>query len=102
MSVRPLLAGALAASLFGILPANAADYPFLGKWDCGVATFSFSPTVYNNGSEDMPIQEVQEGTDNSWTLLFADDYFITLSGITETEMGWMSSSGESLECTRAE
>lgn len=102
MFFRPLLAGALVALVAGALPGHAAGYPFLGNWDCGVATFSFSPTVYNNGSEDMPIQEVQEGTDNSWTLLFADDYFITLSGITDTEMGWLSSSGESLECTRAE
>ena len=83
-------------------PALADDLPFLGKWDCGVATFTFTPDTYNNGSEDMPIQEVQEGSDGSYTLLFADDYTISLSGFTDDAMGWLSSSGESLDCKRAE
>jgi hypothetical protein len=83
-------------------PALADDLPFVGEWDCGVATFSFSQDSYNNGNEDMPILEVQEGTDGSYTLLFADDYTVSLSGFTDNKMGWLSSSGESLECKRAE
>lgn len=93
---------AAAALLALATQSRAADYPFLGGWNCGVATFSFTADTYNNGSEDMPILETQEGTDGSWTLFFADDYMITLSGFTGDSMGWMSSSGESLECTRAE
>ena len=81
-------------------PSLADDLPFLGKWDCGVATFTFTADTYNNGSEDMPIQEVQEGSDGSYTLMFADDYTITLSGFADDAMGWLSSSGESLECKR--
>jgi hypothetical protein len=80
----------------------ADELPFVGEWDCGVATFTFTGDTYNNGSEDMPIQEVQEGTDGSYTLFLADDYTITLSGFTGGAMGWLSSSGESLECKRVE
>ncbi|QPC87252.1 hypothetical protein GA830_11255 [Mesorhizobium sp. NBSH29] len=81
--------------------AMAEELPFLGTWDCEVATFTFTPSIYNNGSEDMPIEEIQEGSDGSYTLLFADDYFITLSGFTETEMGWYSeASGDNFACTR--
>lgn len=100
-SLRSLLAGVLALSALSVLPAAANDLPFIGKWDCGVGTFAFTETTYNNGSDDLAIQETQEGTDGSWTLFFADDYTITLSGFTGTEMGWFSSSGESLECKRA-
>ena len=86
----------------GAGPASADEYPFVGEWDCGVATFTFTPEIYNNGSEDMPIQEVQEGTDGSYTLFLADDYTVTLSGFTGDEMGWLSSSGEDLQCKRAQ
>jgi len=50
---------ALVIVLATMSPATAADeLPFIGTWDCEVATFSFTPTVYNNGSEDLPIEEV--------------------------------------------
>jgi hypothetical protein len=94
-----LVAGAMWASVTA--PSSADDLPFIGEWDCGVATFTFTEATYNNGSEDMPILEAQEGTDGSYTLFFADDYTITLSGFTGDAMGWFSSSGESLECKRA-
>ncbi len=97
-----VMASAVALSAFSTSPAKAQDHPFLGAWDCGVATFTFTETTYNHGSEDMTIQEIQEGSDGSWILMFADDYFITLSGFTGDEMGWMSSSGETLECTALE
>jgi hypothetical protein len=100
LAFPPLLTFALCALTSA--PALADDPPFLGEWDCGVATFTFTADTYNNGSEDMPIEEVQEGSDGSYTLLFAKDYTITLSGFTDDAMGWLSSSGESLECKRAE
>ena len=82
--------------------AEAADLPFVGTWDCEVATFTFTPTTYNNGSDDLPIEEVQEGTDGSYTLLFADGYAITLSGFTGDTMGWYShESGDNFSCTRS-
>ena len=97
---RSAIALALALGALSTAPAMADDYPFIGAWDCGVGTFTITTDVYNNGSEDMPIQEIQEGSDGSWTLLLTDDYFVTVSGFQGDSMGWMSSSGESLECTR--
>lgn len=80
---------------------GADEYPFVGKWDCEVATFIFTPTVYNNGSEDLPILEIQEGSDGSYTLFFENGYLITLSGFTRDAMGWYShASGDSFNCRR--
>ena len=98
-SILPIAAAALLA--LGA-SSRAADLPFVGSWDCGVATFSFTADTYNNGSEDMPILEKQEGSDGSWTLIFDGGYTITLSGFAGDSMGCMSSSGESLECKRVE
>jgi hypothetical protein len=102
----PLRFASLVLVTFGLCMTGAGssladELPFVGEWDCGVATFTFTSDTYNNGSEDLPIQEVQEGTDGSYTLFFADDYTISLSGFTDDAMGWLSSSGETLECTRA-
>src|SRR5262245_58048371 len=89
-----------ALSAFAALPASAdEDLAFLGKWDCGVGTFTFTPTTYNNGSEDLAIQKIVQGKDG-WTLMFANDYWITLSSFRGDEMGWFSSSGEELNCKR--
>ena len=92
--------------LSGLLSGTAAsraveELPFVGTWDCEVATFSFTPEIYNNGSEDLDILEAQEGTDGSYTLFFADDYIITLSGFTSDSMGWFSpESGDNFSCKR--
>jgi hypothetical protein len=94
-----LAAVALAASL----PASAVaqDYPFVGEWDCEVATFVITNDVYNNGDQDMPIEEVQEGTDGTWTLFFADGYFFTVGDITADSMTWLSGeSGDAFQCRK--
>ena len=63
MSLRAsCLALSLAAT--ALAPARAFaddDLPFLGRWDCEVAEFTFTPDTYNNGSDDLPILEIQEG-----------------------------------------
>jgi len=101
MQLRFLTPAAAAFALLTLAaPSIADELPFVGQWDCGVATFVFTPETYNNGTDDLPIQEVQEGTDGSYTVFLADDYTITLSGFTGDEMGWLSSNGESLECKR--
>lgn len=98
---RVKLAAALAVVLVASSAPRSDELPFVGTWDCEVQTFTFTLTVYNNGSEDLPIEEVQEGSDGSYTLLFADDYMITLSGFTGDTMGWFSSaSGDNFSCTR--
>lgn len=101
MARTTLFACLLAATLVTAGPAFAddADMPFIGTWDCEVATFTFTADTYDKGSETLPIEEVQEGSDGSWTLMFAEDYIITLSGFTGDEMGWFSpASGDSFQC----
>ena len=98
-----LLIAATTLLLAGIPALAAEDLPFVGSWDCEVATFTFTEDSYNNGSEDLAILEAQEGTDGSYTLMFADDYMVTLSGFTGDEMGWFSpASGDSFQCSRVE
>ena len=85
-NVTNTIAAAAIATLLASTATSAGDLPFLGTWDCEVAIFTFTPTTYNNGSD---------------TLLFADDYFITLSGFTGDSMGWFSeASGDNFSCTR--
>lgn len=99
MKLAVALSIVLAASSTGA--ARSDGLPFVGTWDCEVQTFTFTASTYNNGSEDLPIQEVQEGSDGSYTLFFVDDYIITLSGFTGDTMGWFSpASGDNFNCTR--
>lgn len=99
--MRRLARLAAIALVLSAAPAAAQDLPFVGEWDCEVATFVFTGDTYDNGSEDMPILEVQEGSDGSWTLFFADDYFITLGDITADSMTWLSGeSGDAFSCRR--
>ncbi|HEV7251505.1 MAG TPA: hypothetical protein VGN97_00170 [Mesorhizobium sp.] len=96
-----LAAGTEDASSSEPVSSDGDKYPFVGEWDCEVGTFTFTSTVYNNGSEDLAINEIQEGTDGSYTLFFDDDYLITLSGFTGDTMGWFShASGDNFSCRR--
>lgn len=93
----------MSALITACCPAAAADvkYPFIGGWDCEVAEFTFTPEMYNNGSEDMPILEIEKEAQDAYTLTFADDYKVSLSGISKNRMHWASSFGEDLyECKR--
>lgn len=78
-----------------------AKLPFLGTWDCEVATFTFTTDTFNNGTDDLPIQEIQEGSDGSYAIFLSDEYFISVSGFVGDQMGWLSSeTGDSFQCTR--
>ncbi|MDY8108398.1 hypothetical protein U0C82_04425 [Fulvimarina sp. 2208YS6-2-32] len=96
-----LAAACLAFMVPSAAKANAEAPPFVGTWDCGVAVFTFTDNVYDNGSEDLPIRHVETGADGAYTLVFDEDYRITLSGFTGKEMGWYShASGDDFDCTR--
>ena len=102
---RNVMAGLVLGCAMAVLPqaafAQSDEYPFLGTWDCEVATFTFTPQIWNNGSEDFPIQEIQEGSDGSWTILFADDTYFTVSDFTDSTMSWLSGvSGDAFTCNR--
>ena len=78
----------------------AAEAPYLGAWDCGVATFWFTPNGYDNGSTVLPVKSVRK-EQGGYLLSFADGYVIALSSITRTSMSWYSrASGDQFECRR--
>lgn len=71
------------------LAETAAPYAFVGAWDCEVATFTFTDTTYNNGSEDLPIRKITEDG-GAFQLDFDDGYMISLGNVTDTTMDWVS------------
>lgn len=81
-------------------PVLAQDLPFLGTWDCSVAIFSFTGTIYNNGSENMEITDISaDGTGH--ILTFADDYQLSVAVNPDGTLNWFSpDSGDSFTCTR--
>ncbi|HEV7248489.1 MAG TPA: hypothetical protein VGN93_16050 [Shinella sp.] len=84
------------------LPARAQeDYPFTGEWECDGAPFVFTSTVYSIGDESFNVQEVQEGTDGSYSLFLSDEVYIYLSAITADTLDFSSSeSDRTLSCRR--
>ena len=101
MSLRPL-----ALPLFLILGACVQDtgpsepYAFVGSWDCGVDTFTFTNSTYNNGSDTYTMQSVsRNGRD--YILRFANGYTIALAAVTDTGLTWVSgASGDQFNCRR--
>jgi len=81
-------------------PGPAEPYPFAGTWDCGVETFVFTDTTWNNGSQTLPIRNVSRDGRN-YTLFFAGNYIIALGAVTDTGMTWVSGkTGDQFTCKR--
>jgi hypothetical protein len=75
-------------------------YPFVGSWDCGVETFSFTNTTYNDGTNTYPIRSVTRNGTN-YTLRFSNGYVIGLGAVTETGLTWISgTTGDQFNCRR--
>ncbi len=75
-------------------------YAFVGRWDCGVDTFTFTNTTYTNGSDTYRIDSVSRDGRN-YTLRFANGYVITLAAVTDTGLTWVSGmSGDQFNCRR--
>lgn len=89
---------ALAACVQDASPSER--YAFVGSWDCGVETFTFTNTTYNDGSDTYRMQTVsREG--RNFTLRFASGYTIALAAVTDTGMTWVSgASGDQFNCGR--
>ncbi len=101
MMRRIAISGSLcAAAMFVASSACAADYPFVGRWNCEVATFTFTNSTYNNGSEILHMTRVvKKGT--GYELYFPKNYVVMLSGIKANSMGWLSgASGDGFNCKR--
>ncbi|MGD9476409.1 UNVERIFIED_ORG: hypothetical protein LHK14_16285 [Roseateles sp. XES5] len=100
----PLARLAAASLLLLAVSGNARaeeDYPFTGEWECDGAPFVFTSTVYSIGDESFDVQEVQEGSDGSYTLFLSDEVYITLSQITSDALDFSSSeSSRTMSCRR--
>jgi hypothetical protein len=90
-----------AALIVSTLPAHAAyEPPYVGTWDCEVATFTFTTETYDPGEGPVPILK-NEMDGGAYTLTFADGYRIGLANITDTEMDWASeASGDTFHCRK--
>ncbi|NJM13509.1 MAG: hypothetical protein HC889_18040, partial [Synechococcaceae cyanobacterium SM1_2_3] len=60
-------------------------YAFVGTWDCGVETFTFTNMTYNDGTNTFPIRSVARDGMN-YTLRFGNNYILALGAVTETVM----------------
>lgn len=96
-----VIATATVITLAITAPGSAAGHaPYLGSWDCGVATFSFTKDTYDAGDGPMPIRKVEK-EDGNYILSFDDNYQIGLSSVTQTSMQWLSmASGDTFDCKR--
>ncbi|MCF3640540.1 hypothetical protein LXM94_11255 [Rhizobium sp. TRM95111] len=96
--IRPLF---FTAALLVAAPTHARDeIPYVGTWDCEVATFVFTADTYDAGEGPMPILRSTE-ENGTHTLSFKDDYRISLSNVTETGMDWFSeASGDGFHCKK--
>lgn len=96
-----VIAATAIVALATATPVIAADdAPYIGSWDCGVATFSFTKDTYDAGEGPMPIRKVEK-EDGNYILSFDDNYQIGLSSVTQTSMQWLSmASGDMFDCKR--
>ena len=93
----------LAATFFALgTSAQAANLPFVGKWDCEGNEMTFTSKMYNDGSTKRRITEAQEGSDGSYAVFVDDDTYVTVSDFTGRSMVWTASddSGLQLKCER--
>lgn len=101
MSPRPFaipLLMSLAACVPGSGPSET--YAFVGSWDCGVDTFTFTNTTYNNGTDTYAIQNVARDG-NNYTLRFGNGYVLALGAVTATGLTWVSGqTGDQFNCVR--
>ncbi len=78
----------------------AGDTPYIGSWDCGVATFSFTKDTYDAGEGPILVRKVEK-EDGNYILTFDENYQIGLSSVTKTSMQWVSmASGDMFDCKR--
>jgi hypothetical protein len=97
----------LALPLLLLVPACVSEpsgptepYAFVGSWDCGVETFTFTNTTYNDGTNTYPIQNVSKKGSN-YTLRFGNGYVLALGAVTATGLTWVSGqTGDQFNCVR--
>lgn len=101
MSLARLAATSLVLLFAATTVSAQDDYSFTGEWECDGAPFVFTSTVYSIGDDSYNVQEVQEGSDGSYSLFLSDEVYITLSEITADTLDFSSSeSNRTLSCRR--
>jgi hypothetical protein len=98
---RILLALPLALTLAACVSQGPSEpYAFVGSWDCGGKTLTFSNSTYNDGIRTYPVQAVaKEGM--NYTLFFANGQRMGLGLVTATGMTRVSgTSGNQQSCRR--
>ena len=81
--------------------AKAYNLPFEGRWDCGVAVFTFTDTSYNNGTDWLDYESIEpEGRGH--VVRFRDGYFFAVYINADGTLDWVSGeSGDQFTCRRA-
>jgi hypothetical protein len=98
LCLAALSAFALSACAADVSPTES--YAFVGTWDCGSTTLTFTNTSYNDGTNSYPISSVARDGRN-YTLRFANGYIMALAAVTETGLTRVSgTSGNQLNCRR--
>lgn len=76
------------------------EYDFVGTWDCGVGTFTFTKTTYSTGSNSYPIESVSRDGRN-YILYFGNGERVALVAVTPSGMTWVSAaSDDQFNCVR--
>lgn len=93
--------GAAQAPVQRPAPATAKPQPFVGTWNCEVATFTFTDKTYNNGSETLPIRKITPKGKGEYQLDFPEGYKIMLQVVSPQAMNFLSlASGDGFSCKR--
>jgi hypothetical protein len=100
LAISATLAAALALSACVRDDGPSDPYAFVGSWDCGVGTFTFTNTTYNDGTNSYPIRSVRRENSN-YTLRIGNGFVLALGAVTETGLTWVSgTTGDKLNCRR--
>ena len=101
MTRAALCLAALALSACVASDGPADPYAFVGTWECGGTTLSFTNTSYDDGTNSYPIQAVgQDG--RNYTLRFGNGTVMSLVAVTDTGLTRVSgTTGTQLNCRRA-
>ncbi|MTD99141.1 hypothetical protein GIY56_02440 [Paracoccus sp. YIM 132242] len=83
-------------------PRPTDQLPFMGSWDCGITTMTFTPTSYLPSNDAAPIRIRSFSTQNRvTTMTLADGAVIQVQSQNDNRIVWLSqSTGDSFECSR--
>lgn len=83
-------------------PRPTDQLPFMGSWDCGVTTMTFTPSSYIPSNDAAPITIRGFSTQNRvTTMTLADGAVIQVQWQNDNRITWLSqSTGDSFDCSR--